>query len=423
MQDMVIVNLVYYMRFFYKHGHNLQLSINEFEFLTDTKVTNSNDQFFLSDKYLPANQTGSIVYVGEVLGEFDKNEEAKVLTAIDLELKNIQNSTTGYITYPEMKLASLASVTVADARENLPTFDIGENPSQPQTIEFEISYNHKKIGFVLPQDILNKAIKLGKQNGFGKVSSAGFTTGVNFGNWKQTTNWIVSFVFEGKLILGKIISFANQEFWSDLDTYLPHLDMKRGVINLKLARSLLNLTQAKNIVDPFAGLGRILVAGLDLKDSFIASDIDDLTTEIQENYNKGVRSWTRNYNMLQTRVGKSVEYKSKAGKNTVAIVTEGYLGNNFKTEPSEQEMYKVWSHLEDLWVKHIDLAKTNNISEIVFCLPFYKTSKGITLPEKLIERIKSQDGVKVVKFANDKEFILYSRQNTITGHLIMKIVF
>jgi hypothetical protein len=69
----------------------------------------------------------------------------------------------------------------------------------------------------------------------------------NYGFWKKTKHWIGILKIEGIYNLVKIDSMCDQQYWTELEENLPNTDLGRGVINLKLARTLLNLTNNSKI--------------------------------------------------------------------------------------------------------------------------------------------------------------------------------
>lgn len=417
---MMVVNYTD-MQYFYKQGHNQQLSQTEFEFLTDSKIEQKNNDWFFSDKYLPANRTGSVVYVGEIIESFAKDSGDKiVLDRIESEIKKISEIGEIELEYPEFKDVNIAKIYTQDATEmEIPQFD--KEDVERGLISRKINIGAKKIGFVVPENLQQASSKVAKINGFKKISFGSFSRGVNFGNWKRTSNWLITFKYNDQLVLGRILSFANQEFWSDIDNKLPHLDMKRGVINLKLARTLMNLTSSKNVLDPFAGQGRVLVAGMDIKSNILASDLDNMEKDIAENLEKASKLWYNNHLILNTRVNKSNLLKINS-EDSLSVVTEGYLGTNFRKYPSDQEMKDEWDKQFKLWKKVLSSAENNKVKELVFCLPFYKTAKGVFTPDELLKKLASVSEYKFVKLGKQNHFILYSRADTITGHLVVKMI-
>mgnify|MGYP003731411763 CR=1 FL=1 len=261
----------------------------------------------------------------------------------------------------------------------------------------------------------------------------------NFGSWKSLKQWFLVIPLNDYWLVGRVDTYANQEFWSVLDLELPHKSLKSGIINLKLARSLLNLTKKSVVWDPFCGQGRLIVAGLDLKQKFLASDIaTNCILETQLNYLQAKQIWSKNWqyfhlngNFLPAELVTEVldartlsKSKNFDTSSDLAIVTEGYLGTNFTQPPSLQNIQTELQKLIELWSEVIAQASQLKISELVFCLPVYlrsKESKQKVWPQFQDLLIKKTN-YRLCYLCNQKPGILYSRPKSLVGHWIVKLV-
>jgi tRNA G10 N-methylase Trm11 len=382
--------------FFYRLGHCKDLSTSEYRFLSGDKDYKLAGDFLLGNTDLNVNSTGSLVFGGKILFSLPKNEDGG-LNVINLKTK--------------LK-ASLE----------------------------EIKKDEKKLGIAVFTRFKDLCFESVKKTGFKKINLLPNPQKLNFGHSKKTKKWIYSFDYKDEVVFGLITSFSNQEFWTDLDTNLPHGDMSRGIINLKLGRSLLNLTNKKKIWDPLAGQGRILVSGLDLKTEFWASDIDEICIpDIKENFSFGVNYWNekgrhlklenQNLASLVSAFDGDVTQKEtlkKLGKTiqdeNLAIVTEGYLGQNFKSRPSLDEIKNEIKKVSEMWIKSFYLIQEKTkIEEVVFCLPFYRYKRELIIWNEVESQLLNL-GFELTDFNSGQKMIFYSRKDSFVGHLILKAV-
>ncbi len=349
-------------KYFYKLGHQAEISIAELAFLKTGINYEVCDDFVITDQYLDVNQTGSLVFAGEFLGGVRDSTEIKNLISdlpkkvgiIDLcGFKNVIN---------ELKLLGAKKVNLLN---NLPTF----------------------------------------------------------GNFNHTDFWLIIFKFNKEIYFGKILSFFDQDFWANLDTDLPIKDMSRGLINLKLARTLGNLTTNENIYDPFCGFGRNLISNFDKKINFYGSDIKEDAKEnllFAERYFKQIK----NYKLATLDAVNLDKFPYQVDWKKTSIVTEGSLGKNFINIPNNHDRQIEWQKIAKTWQKVLLKAKNLEIPEIVLCLPFYKIAKDQYLPEfytDLLNNSELDNFYQFTKWSNNKNYLLYSRPNTIVGHFIVRI--
>ena len=377
-------------QYIYKLGHCPDLGVAEFNQLTNDNNARFNFQWLISEKKINVNQTGSLVFAAEVLQTFEESEKNRLLDYLDNYL--------GQDTYNKLGL-------------------------------FMHGIDSKQV-FPIAKKHTNKATILEKIP--------------NFGYWKQTNNWIVLVKFQSTLYLSKIISYSDQEFWSKLDDSLPCADMSRGIINLKLARSLINLSSNNVVWDNFAGQGRILVAGSDLKNALFASDIDErVIPQLQKNYEFATNFWTRNKydkkdilkiaNLSKAWVGDAIELENieiinqettanldksnlEESNNSISIVTEGFLGKNFKNSPDQASADEQVRVVSNIWKSILKNYENSNVTEIVGCLPFYP-KLGFVPTYAFLEKEIGWNLIKLCK----TDFIQYKRDSSNVGHLIFKL--
>jgi hypothetical protein len=358
--------------FIYKLGHCPDLGIAEFKSLTGDQGCQFNFQWLLSSSELDVNKSGSLVFGAEVLETFEESEKDNFLAYLDKYLSGIENKKLGLFLH-------------------------GQDPKQV----FKIAKKH-----------VNKVTIVDKLP--------------NFGYWKQTNNWLILLKFQSTWFFCKINSYADQEFWSNMDKQLPFADMSRGIINLKLGRSLLNLSSSKAIWDNFAGQGRVLVSGFDLKKSFWASDKDIVVIpQLNKNLEFGSQFWQKSkYNkkietelsitqkVFQHEAGSRLEFDFE---ESIAVVTEGYLGKNYR-EVDMPKALEESQKVSDLWIKVLENLGQKKVTEIVGCLPFYP---GLDF-EPNYDFLTQNTNWELQKLSKEY-FVKYKRENSKVGHLIFKL--
>jgi tRNA G10 N-methylase Trm11 len=379
-------------QFFYKTGHCKPLSVAEFLAISnlteqDIKISN-NQEYIFSNKKINVERSGGLVFGGVIL-------------------YTIQDFSTE-------KTEELWEVLTD-------TIEIGR-----------MNGKFKKLGIAGQASLLGNILPVLKKAGSKKINLLKDQT-PNFGHWKSTNDWILLIKNGKDLLVVEITSYADQELWAKLDVKLPHGDMKRGIINLKLARSLLNLTDKTTIWDPFGGQGRVLCGGLDLKQKFYISDIDEVcvpdvkgnveyTNEIFSKKYKQIATLEDNFTLDAQQLNDTyfIDEMNRAGTiSEMAIVTEGTLGYNFSATATEKDAEQQLNLIKKIWKNTISQAHKSNIEELVFCLPFYKFKRKQIIPDFLDELIKDTD-YKFTQFQKNR-FILYSRDKTYVGHCIIKL--
>jgi hypothetical protein len=328
--------------------------------------------------------------------------ELKSIIPSDFEIK-IQGDFV-FVDY-DLDIQKLGSVVF---KAKLLKYNIGEKLNLP-----------KQNGLVCPKFLASPKIRELKLLGARKINVLSEIQKFNFGHWKQTKSWFWFYNDQ----FWQIQDCFDQELWSELDQNLPFGEMARGLINLKLARSLLNLTSNQNIWDPLAGVGRVCVAGYDIKTDWKLSDKDDLKTEIRGNLNyikKFENNKIQTCSINQFDATLSFDRDLDLRKHDYSIVTEGWLGKNFVKLPTLLEIQREWVKVFGVWKKILKNSAEIKIPEIIFCLPFYKNNNQTILPDLEIQNLLKNSKYQIQKL-NNKNYILYSRPKSITGHLIMHL--
>lgn len=278
----------------------------------------------------------------------------------------------------------------------------------------------KFVGIALPNGANStKYIKKLKEAGAKKIA---FLQGQpTIGDWKRNNMIFVSHAFEDVLYNMLILDYFDQDKWAKLENALPATDMKRGQINLKLARTLRNFTTSKSLFDPFCGIGRNAVACLDTIEEILLSDKDP----------QAISDSRKNCAFAQERLGTNVNMSffiadaktfSPSAPTETTIVSEGWLGTNTQLHPtlqasesSAQEVLKLYQQCFTHW-------NTIGIPEIILCAPFYPSFATLTRAiENSIIQIVEESGYSLKQLVTSP-FIHYARPQSYVGHLIFKAV-
>jgi hypothetical protein len=281
-------------------------------------------------------------------------------------------------------------------------------------IHKELTQLPKKIGYVTntPANRHSSLIKYLKNLGAKKILISAKEP--NYGQVKYVGNWFI----HCKEYFLEVVQFFDQELWARIDMSLPGKDMKKGIINLKLARSMANFTNQNNICDPFAGLGRNAVAIWDKDKNFQLSDIDPVCElAIQQNIKYVSRKIPSQSKVLSIATLDAKDIVNGFGSD-FSIVTEGFLTDAANYFLSLKEASERMEGVKNTWKEIFhNWAKIDGLKEVVFCLPFFITRSEDVFWDVVRDLPKE---FKIVPFINS-EYIFYKRKDTRIGHMIVKI--
>jgi hypothetical protein len=379
------------MLYIYKLGHCCDFGVAEFEFLTKKPALWYNENWLISTYFCDTMECGSIIFGGEIV-------EMENLT--EKEKKSC-----------EQKINWQSQKKEHEPQKYNPNFQ-KNSPSFAQNIQNQLAISAQEFCLQLEKYLIQTAPKkllisvLSKSFESQKIFQIGKKSKINklnlldklpnIGHFKASKNQLIIlnnplhhlFVkvqnesvnpiflpesFKNKpFLLLKIQTVADQEYWSNLDQKLTG-DMSRGLMNLKLARTLCNLTTKNTIWDPFCGSGRTMTSGWKLGKNFIMSDLEkSCEGEVLANLEL-LQKMDKFQNKLENIQKVNQDYRED-GKSTEEVdenKTESKLQNGLKNPKLESE------NLTDL-----EKVKTNS-SKLVsnFTMDASNLSKIITLPE------------------------------------------
>jgi RNA recognition motif-containing protein len=368
--------------YLYFCGHQNQLAENEFWILTGKKATLIEDKWLSSDEYLDVNLSGNLVFCLEILDNLEGNSGSKVVTQLTKRFE---------------QTARVFS---------------------------------KKIGVcnLIPVLREKEVINLFKDFGGKKINT--ISTIPTFGNFKHTKNWVFLLPLADKIYIAELKNHFNQEFWADLDINLPQKNLKIGIINLKLAKFLTNLSTNSKVWDPFCGFGRNLLVGLGLKTDFVGSDLNpNCVNWSQENFDFAKKYFDLEVKPVETEkffVAASSDLEAVTQNTSgldlsqFSVVSEGSLGHNFEAKPNPISAKNEWENLLDLWSGNLKTFAKFEIKEVVFCLPFFDVLEPKFIQNSLESLIENSNYVQF-EFLNSQKFLVYKRPQAFVGHLIVKL--
>ena len=371
-------------KYFYSLGHVPQLGLNEYLVLSANSSFLVNENYLLSDTLVDITQTGSLIYSGEILGVFDYSDKNKA------ELPSLVGNL--------LKQADISKVGLA-----LP---MGYNPRG--WLQIFKSLGYKKINII--------------------------TGEITFGHFKQTKEWFQLFKFKDKMYFGKITARFDQQLWRVLDDKVLKGDMSRGLINLKLARSMANLVPETAIWDPFCGVNRNLVAAIDLKENFFASDIDAACLEeAKSNFEAAHEFLTKNTTQVLGHLKETFECDASNFKDfrrfqglDIGVVTEGFLGTNYTSKIPDSVAQLEFEKIFSIWLVFLKNTEKSNIRNMVFCLPFYPELRNLSIKmlQEFIDKIAASNWqIEPFESINSHKtnYILYKRDKSIVAHALFRL--
>lgn len=240
------------------------------------------------------------------------------------------------------------------------------------------------------------------------------------------------FAIKDRVLIGFTSNVQDADAWSLRDYGRPCRDDANGMLPPKLARMMVNLSQAKDkavIIDPFCGSGTILMeAGLTVEaNKIIGSDI----SEKQIEDTKKNLEWLEEKNILNKKTISKVEvFVADARKisetikpeSVDAIVTEGWLGPALHGHESPAQIKKNTEQIQALWADSLKELKKilKSQGKAVIIVPEFKTASLATKVD--ITRTLHELGFEVLKPAEQwgVSSLSYARPNQfITRHILV----
>jgi len=245
------------------------------------------------------------------------------------------------------------------------------------------------------------------------------------------------FKTDNKIFIGRTRTCQPFEEFSYRDWQRPAKDQASGMLPPKIAKIMINLAQADRnelLLDPFCGSGTILMeAALMGHNILIGSDISEkAVTDTKKNFEwldeQGLTKNKIDLKLFQTDIKELDKYIEQNSIQT--IVAEPFLGPPLKKEMEIDEIMKIKSDLEDMYVRSFQIftkiLKTSGC--VVIIMPVFLQKDNIYL--EILDKIKKLgftiiDPIKHLDFdlpeMTERGGILYSRPDQRVGREIFVI--
>lgn len=248
------------------------------------------------------------------------------------------------------------------------------------------------------------------------------------------------FVFittKDKILIGQTRTVQNFQAWSNRDYGRPARDTKSGMLPPKLARLMINLSEAKRnmtLLDPFCGSGTVLMeAALMGFTKIIGSDISEKAitdTQINLDWLKQNTDTEVSFTKLFNR---SVETLNEEIKEKIeTIITETYLGPPLSGRENPNQIQQITNELIERIGSGLasikNLLKTKGVA--IIAVPCFPGSQNQFLPtQKLVEKaglkilsLLPQNLPKELQTTTPAGGLLYARKDQRVGREILKLV-
>lgn len=245
------------------------------------------------------------------------------------------------------------------------------------------------------------------------------------------------FKIDNTVRVGRTSTCQPFEEFSFRDWQRPAKDQASGMLPPKVAKIMINLAQSDKkepFLDPFCGSGTILMeAALMGYNDLIGTDISDKAiADTKTNFEwldkQGMIKVKNNFQIFQADI-KDLD-KNIKNDSVRIIVTEPFLGPPLKKDLRIDEIIKIKSDLEDLYVKSFEIFKKilKTSGRIVIIMPVFLQEQNIYL--EILDTIKKL-GFEIVNPIKHLDFdfteltkrggILYSRPDQRVGREIFVI--
>lgn len=207
--------------------------------------------------------------------------------------------------------------------------------------------------------------------------------------------------------IAKVIQVSNPKLYKKRDETRPVFDEKK-VISIRLAKILINLSQAKReIFDPFCGTGTILQEAL-----LMNLDVHGLDINIKEARDNLV--WLNKHfnikNKYKLYEGDAISL-NKFVKTIEAVVTEPYLGPYLRSFPNFKESKEIITKLEKLY-QNVFFALNKITNRVVIVFPVFITKNKVRIRID-INLILSKTQFRKTNYKEVKLPILYKHKGSI----------
>lgn len=192
-------------------------------------------------------------------------------------------------------------------------------------------------------------------------------------------------------------------------------DAKMGMLPPKLAQILLNLStagQAQSVVvlDPFCGSGTVNIEAAISGFTTKGSDLNNhFVSQAELNFKQMAEKFRYEDGSGKFRQ-KDAKFCMDEIKAETVIATEGWLGENFTSKPSKDEVQKNAGAVYDLWRQVLRHTSENQVQQLALCLPAWNhAGRKTSISSKLINFAVTL-GYEPVVFQDESNTQFYERE-------------
>lgn len=195
----------------------------------------------------------------------------------------------------------------------------------------------------------------------------------------MTTNGLEICLIENSegIFIGKTVGVQDLDAYRERDEERPLRDPVRGMMPVKLAQILLNLTglPAKSkILDPFCGLGTTLQEGMLRDYQMYGSDNDQVALKGAEKNLAWFTEHFSSYKTYELRLGDATALpRIWQGLTFQGVVTEGYLGVPLSHTPTDKEVSRASSTIKPLISQFLASCRAILVPQapVILTLPYF----------------------------------------------------
>ncbi|HRH23511.1 MAG TPA: RsmD family RNA methyltransferase [Candidatus Magasanikbacteria bacterium] len=216
------------------------------------------------------------------------------------------------------------------------------------------------------------------------------------------------------------------ESFTHRDYERPRTDSRSGMLPPKLARIMVNLSEAplhSHLLDPFCGSGTVLIEALSLGYTHVSGS--DNSEKAVEDSIENTRWFLKDHShaKVETRVhlASAEKLENVFKKHSVdVIVSEPYMGKPLRGHESKFVLETQALELKMLYLNSFESFKNilSPTGVIIFIIPIFKSGKEWVKTNAHIEIEKL--GFNIIPFSEKHTSLLYSRDNQFVGREIWK---
>lgn len=257
------------------------------------------------------------------------------------------------------------------------------------------------------------------------------TKGIEFLVWFQGDRYILAQTVANQNIRNYTVRDRKKEF----------RDAHMGMLPPKLAQMMLNICLGNEeatpqdglsrkseifVWDPFCGSGTINIEAILMGHKNYGSDLDaDRVKYAQENYIQMAEHFRFDPStavFFDSDAGKISARIKTSAPQSLWVVTEGYLGKNFRNAPTAGDIQESKKVVLSLWAKVFEVWEKLGVEGACFCLPNWQTGgRALSVVDRVMEYAR-KSGYKLVPLDKKNTTYVYSREGAHVRREILKVV-